>query len=66
MGVGSYRVDGVGYPAIYNIKQDPREQWNQIGFVAWVIAPYLKIISEYNKSLVDFPNPAPFSLTEFN
>lgn len=64
LGVGSYRVEGVGYPAIFNIKQDPREQWNQAGFVAWVLAPYMKIVADYNNSLREFPNPPPFSLTK--
>ncbi|WP_115461055.1 arylsulfatase [Winogradskyella aurantiaca] len=64
-GIGGYRVDGMGYPAIYNIKQDPREQWNQVGFVAWVIAPYLKTVTEYYKTLQEYPNPKPLSMTKF-
>ena len=66
LGIGSYRVDGVGYPAIFNIEQDPREQWNQVGTVAWVISSYIGIVGKYKKSLVDFPNPVPFRMTKFD
>ena len=65
LGVGSYRATGTGYPSIYNINRDPREEWNQVGFNAWVVGPYLQIVGKYQKSLEKYPNPAPFSMTEF-
>jgi arylsulfatase len=65
LGVGSYRATGTGYPSIYNIHRDPREEWNQVGFNAWVVGPYLQIVGKYQKSLEKYPNPAPFSMTEF-
>ena len=65
LGVGSYRATGTGYPSVYNINRDPREEWNQVGFNAWVVGPYLQIVGKYQKSLVKYPNPVPFSMTEF-
>ena len=65
LGVYGYRVEGMGYPAIYNIARDPREQMNQVGTEAWVIASYMKIIGAYKASLEEHPNPPGFSLTEF-
>ena len=65
-GIYGYRVEGMGYPAIYNIARDPRERMNQIGTSAWVIAPYLAIIKTYEDSLEKYPNPPGFSLTEFS
>ena len=65
LGVYGYRVEGMGYPAVYNIARDPREQMNQVGTEAWVIASYMKIIGAYKASLEEHPNPPGFRLTEF-
>ena len=65
LGVYGYRVEGMGYPAVYNIARDPREQMNQVGTEAWVIASYMKVIGAYQASLEEHPNPPGFSLTEF-
>jgi hypothetical protein len=55
----------MGYPAIFNIARDPRERMNQVGTEAWVIAPYLAIIKDYQESLKEYPNPPAFSMTTF-
>jgi len=31
LGVSAYRVDGVGFPGVFNIERDPRELWNVLG-----------------------------------
>jgi arylsulfatase len=64
-GAGGYRVDGTGYPAIFNVELDPREEMNLAASVAWVIGPYVKVISAYQKSLEDAPNPKAVNLTRF-
>jgi len=64
-GIYGYRVEGMGYPAIFNIARDPRELMNQVGTEAWVISSYMKIIGRYQESLKAHPNPPSFSLTEF-
>lgn len=65
MGLAGRRAEGNGFPAIFNIEADPREEVNIVGTSAWVIGPYLKAIGEYNKTLEKFPNPKAVSLTEF-
>ena len=65
MGVGGYRAEGMGYPSIFNIARDPREQWNQVAVSAWVLGPYMKIVGEYQQSLKKYPNPPAFSMTKF-
>ncbi len=65
MGLGGRRAEGNGFPAIFNIEADPREEMNIIGTSAWVIGPYLKAIGEYKKTLEKYPNPKAVSLTEF-
>ena len=64
-GLGGIRQEGNGFPAIFNIEADPREENNVIGTNAWVIGPYLKVIGEYMKTLEKYPNPKPVNLTEF-
>ncbi len=65
-GLPGRRAEGNGFPAIFNIEADPREEVNILGTSAWVVAPYLRVIGEYKKSLVQYPNPAPVRLTQFD
>ncbi len=65
MGLAGRRAEGNGFPAIFNIEADPREEVNIVGTNAWVVGPYLKLIGEYYKSLEKYPNPKPVRLTEF-
>ncbi|MEP5570086.1 MAG: arylsulfatase [Halioglobus sp.] len=64
-GLAGQRQEGNGFPAIFNIEADPREEMNVLGTSAWVIGPYLKLIGEYQKSLQKYPNPAPVNMTQF-
>lgn len=65
MGLAGRRAEGNGFPAIFNIEADPREEVNVVGTNAWVVGPYLKLVGEYYKSLEKYPNPRPVKLTEF-
>ncbi len=64
-GLAGVRQEGNGFPAIFNIEADPREENNALGTSAWVIGPYLKVIGDYQKTLEKYPNPKPVKLTEF-
>ena len=64
-GLAGARQEGNGFPAIFNIEADPREENNIVGTSAWVIGPYLKVIGDYLKTLEKYPNPKPVRLTEF-
>ena len=64
-GVAGGRMAMNGYPSIYNIENDPREQDNLIASKAWVFRKYMKAIGEYYKSLEKYPNPPGVSLTKF-
>jgi arylsulfatase len=64
-GLAGRRAEGNGFPAIFNIEADPREEVNILGTSAWVVGPYLKVIGEYQKTLEKYPNPKPVRLTEF-
>ena len=64
-GLGGVRLEGNGFPVIFNIEADPREENNVVGTSAWVIGPYLRIVGDYMKTLEKFPNPKPVRLTVF-
>lgn len=59
------RQEKNGFPAVFNVEADPREENDVFGTNAWVIGPYLKVVGEYLKSLEKYPNPKPVNLTEF-
>jgi arylsulfatase len=65
-GLGGIRQEGNGFPAIFNIEADPREENNILATSGWVIGSYLKVIGGYQKSLEKYPNPPPVNLTQFN
>ena len=64
-GVYATRAEGTGYPAIFNITRDPREEMNVVGTEAWVLGAYMKIVGAYQESIKEYPNPDGFSLTKF-
>lgn len=65
MGYGAAMLEHAGYPNIYNIEADPREERPIIESAAWVLGPTLRLIAEYKASLKDHPNPPAFSMTKF-
>ncbi len=64
-GLSGYRMEGAGYPGIFNIEADPREEVNVAGWNAWAIGSYLKVVGEYMKSLEKHPNPKAVNMTQF-
>lgn len=65
-GLAGRRAEGNGFPAIFNIEADPREEVNILGTSAWVVGPYLKVIGEYYKTLEKYPNPKGVNMTQFS
>ena len=61
--VGTIR-ETAGYPQIYNIEADPKEQINIAHLNGWVIVPYLQLINKYQASLKEHPNPPAPNLTD--
>jgi len=62
--VGTIR-ETAGYPQVYNIEADPKEQVNVAHLNGWVVAPYLQLVSQYLESLKKHPNPPAPNLTTF-
>lgn len=60
--IGTMR-ETAGYPQIYNIEADPKEQVNVAHLNGWVLAAYLRIIGEYQASTKKYPNPLAPSIT---
>jgi arylsulfatase len=65
LGAAGNRIEHTGYPAIYNITADQREENNIAPTHGWVVGPYMKLIGEYQKTLEKYPNPKAVNLTEF-
>jgi arylsulfatase len=72
-GIGSQRQPGIfsasapmaGYPKLFNIEMDPREDLDVGGLFAWAAAPALKAVDEYKETLKKCPNPPAASITKF-
>jgi hypothetical protein len=54
-----------GYPKVFNIEADPREEHNIGAQYEWVIGPTLKVVVEYKASLARHPNPRAAKITRF-
>jgi hypothetical protein len=46
-GTGSSAAPMNGYPKVFNIESDPREEHNIGALYEWVIGPTLKVVEEY-------------------
>jgi len=55
-----------GYPKIFNMEADPREQFNVAAQYEWVIGPILKPVQGYLESLKKYPNPPAADITNFS
>jgi arylsulfatase len=64
-GTGSSAAPMNGYPKIFNIESDPREEYNIGAVYEWVIGPALKVVEEYKGSLRRHPNPSAANITRF-
>ena len=55
-----------GFPRIYNIYSDPKEQTDvAVSGSAWVLGMYAKLIGEYKATLKKYPNPPAPNMTRF-
>jgi len=64
-GVQGIVVENSGYPAVYNIEWDPREEYNLLIENSWVLGPYMKVIQGYQETLKGHPNPPAPNFTDF-
>jgi arylsulfatase A-like enzyme len=64
-GVGASAAPMNGYPKVFNIESDPREEHNIGAQYEWVIGPTLKVVEEYKASLAKYPNPPAANITRF-
>lgn len=64
-GIGGAATPMNGYPAIYNIELDPREEHNLSALFGWLGIPVTKIIMDYKATLQKHPNPPAPNLTKW-
>ncbi|HXV31250.1 MAG TPA: arylsulfatase, partial [Sinorhizobium sp.] len=64
-GVGASAAPMNGYPKVFNIESDPREEHNIGEMYNWVIGPLLKAVETYKASLFKHPNSPAANMTKF-
>ena len=64
-GIGSNSAPMNGYPKVFNIEADPREELDIAACYPCVIGPILKAINQYKASLKAHPNPPAPNMTRF-
>jgi arylsulfatase A-like enzyme len=64
-GIGGSAAPMNGYPKVFNIESDPREEHNIGAMYEWVIGPVLKMVEQYKASLAKDPNPPAANMTRF-
>ncbi len=55
-----------GYPKIFNIESDQREEHNVAEQYGWVRAAVMKPVEEYLESVKKYPNPPAANITDFS
>ena len=65
-GLGLSAAPMNGYPKIFNIESDPREEHNVAEQYAWVRAAVMKPVDEYLASVKKYPNPPAANITDFS
>jgi arylsulfatase len=64
-GVGASAAPMNGYPKVFNIEADPREEHNIGEMYNWVIGPLLKSVETYKATLAKHPNAPAANMTKF-
>ncbi len=65
-GTSANRIPLNGYPKVFNIEADPREQVDVGPDESWIVGKYMPLIMRYYASLKKHPNPRPATLTKFS
>lgn len=65
-GLGLSAAPMNGYPKIFNIESDPREEHNVAEQYAWVRASVMKPVDTYLESIKKYPNPPAANITNFS
>ena len=64
-GVGASAAPMNGYPKVFTIEADPREEHNIGEMYNWVIGPLLKTVENYKATLTKNPNSPAANMTKF-
>ena len=64
-GTQGNRLPKNGYPYVFNIEADPREEHDTGPTESWVVGKYMPLVMQYYASLEKHPNPRPATITDF-
>ena len=65
-GTMANRIPKNGYPAVYNIEADPREEHDVGPEESWIVGKYMPLVMRYYATLKKHPNPRPATITDFS
>jgi arylsulfatase len=65
-GTSANRIPRDGYPSVYNIEADPREEHDVGPEESWIVGKYMPLVMKYYASLKEHPNPRPATITDFS
>jgi len=65
-GTQGARVPKNGYPYVFNIEADPREEHDTGPTESWVVGKYMPFVQQYYESLRAHPNPPVPTITDFS
>lgn len=65
-GTQANRLPKNGYPYVFNIEADPREEHDTGPTESWVVGKFMPLVLSYYASLKDHPNPRPGTITDFS
>jgi len=65
-GTQAMRLPTNEYPRIYNILQDPREEYDTGPSESWIVGRYMPLVVQYYRSVAQYPNPAPATIVDFS
>jgi arylsulfatase len=65
-GTSANRLPRNGYPAVFNIHADPREEHDVGPDESWIVGKYLPYVLAYRASVREHPNPRPATITDFS
>ena len=64
-GVGASAAPMNGYPKVFNIESDPREEHNIGEMYNWVLGPLLRTVETYKATVAKHPNSPAANMTKF-
>jgi len=64
-GTNAARIPTNGYPRVFNIEADPREEHDVGAYETWMIGKFMQYVVQYVRTLEEHPNPPASNFVDF-